>query len=66
MTLVIYLGMLLLYKFGMAEDNQVFEWMIHIMEFGVVFGIGVVVWFIRKQQRASIKPAHTDPETPCK
>jgi hypothetical protein len=36
------------------------------MEFGVVFGIGVVVWFIRKQQKASNKASHPDPETPCK
>lgn len=40
------------------EDNTAFEWMMKFMELGVVLGIGVVVWFIKSQQKKGHDEGH--------
>ena len=35
----------------MMDDNTIFEWMIHIMEVGVVIGIAAVVFYLKKNQK---------------
>lgn len=35
----------------MDVDNQVFEIMIHTMEFGIVIGIAVVIWVIKTSKK---------------
>jgi len=46
----------------MLEDNLIFEWMIHIMEFGVVIGIIAVTWYIKTAKKKS-KTANIDHES---
>lgn len=32
-------------------DHVAFEWMIHLMEFGVVLGIGTTIWYIKTHEK---------------